>query len=79
MLANELAQDVIAHNLANVNTTGYKQDLSCFSSFQSMLLQKTSQDRGEVGTLGNGGGVCKLATDYTGARCKRRTASSTSR
>ncbi|MCW3062724.1 MAG: flagellar basal-body rod protein FlgF [Capsulimonas sp.] len=71
MLANEQAQDAIAHNLANVNTTGYKQDIPCFSAFQSMLLQKTSQDRGQVGSLGNGGSVYKLATDYTGGALQK--------
>nr|WP_301002540.1 flagellar hook-basal body protein [Capsulimonas corticalis] len=71
MIANEQAQDAIAHNLANVNTTGYKQDIPCFSSFQSLLLQNSSQGHSAVGTLGNGGGVYKLATDYsTGAMQK---------
>ena len=71
MLANELAQDAIAHNLANVNTTGYKQDIPCFSSFSSMLLQKSGQDQGSVGALGNGGGVYKLATDYSGGALQK--------
>lgn len=38
--ANVLAQEVIAHNLANVSTTGYKRRLALFQPFHALLAQE---------------------------------------
>ncbi len=36
--------DVISNNIANVNTTGYKEDISVFQEFKSLLMYKTGGD-----------------------------------
>ena len=40
MLANQLRQDVIANNLANATTAGYKGDRAVQQAFPAMLLQQ---------------------------------------
>lgn len=67
MLADETAQDAIAQNLANANTTGYKQDIPEFESFgQTLLRQVNGADPGaSVGSLGSGTTLQQLATDYS--------------
>lgn len=67
MVACMAAQDAIAQNLANANTTGYKEDVPQFESFQSMLLDRMSgaASGGGVGTLGTGVAVQGIATDFT--------------
>lgn len=45
MLQQTLKQDVIANNLANVATTGYKRRTIAFSSFASALAQESSRER----------------------------------
>jgi flagellar basal-body rod protein FlgF len=57
MIANQAAQDAIAQNLANVSTTGYKQDVPRFAAFQNMLLKSG-------GELGLGAGVDSLSTNF---------------
>lgn len=42
MLANQTKMDVIAQNLANVNTPGYKRETTISQSFQSLLLQRVN-------------------------------------
>ena len=44
MLADMERLNVIANNLANVNTTGYKQDISVYKSFPEMLLRRESDN-----------------------------------
>lgn len=46
MLAGERRQDVLANNLANVNTTGYKKDDSVMRSFPEMLLYSLNDHTG---------------------------------
>lgn len=65
MLADEAAQDVIAQNLANVNTTGYKRDVTQYESFPQVLLRNTAQGFAPpIGSLGSGVGVSGIATDF---------------
>jgi flagellar basal-body rod protein FlgF len=67
MLANQTALDAVSQNLANANTTGYKQDVPQFQSFSSTLLRRMT-DAGagpSVGSLGQGAGVQSLATDFS--------------
>jgi flagellar basal-body rod protein FlgG len=40
MLVNELKNEVVANNLANVNTTGYKKDITAFKSFSDLMLSR---------------------------------------
>jgi flagellar basal-body rod protein FlgF len=44
MLQQTFKQDVIANNLANVSTTGYKRRTIAFSSFASALAQESSRE-----------------------------------
>lgn len=67
MLANQTAQDAIAQNLANANTTGYKQDIPEFQSFgQTLLRQVNGSGAGaSLGSLGGGTTLRQLATDFS--------------
>jgi flagellar basal-body rod protein FlgG len=64
MLADQLRQDVIANNLANATTPGYKGDRAVESAFASMLLQQTTSGAA-VGPLGLGARIDDVATDQT--------------
>lgn len=44
MSAQQNRLDAIANNLANVDTTGYKRDVSVSKSFSEMLLRRTKAD-----------------------------------
>jgi flagellar basal-body rod protein FlgF len=52
MLANQTKMDVIAQNLANVNTPGYKRETTISQSFQSLLVERIN-DRPEPGQVDN--------------------------
>lgn len=56
MLAGQYAQDVIAGNLANSNTIGYKQDSASFKALQQMALSRfeSGDDGVPVGSVGLG-------------------------
>lgn len=43
MMNNQKRMDVLSNNLANVNTTGFKKDISVSVSFPEKLLAKTSR------------------------------------
>lgn len=66
MLAEEQAQQIIAQNLANASTTGYKEDVPIFSSFEENLVS-FSDDTGEntapLGELGSGTQMQGSVTD----------------
>ena len=65
MLANQAAQDTIAQNLANANTTGYKEDVPRFESFLSQSVSSLSgADRASLGTLGSGAGLKDETTNF---------------
>jgi flagellar basal-body rod protein FlgG len=53
MLADQLRQDVIANNLANATTAGYKGDQAVGEAFSSMLLGQINTGR-TIGSLGTG-------------------------
>ncbi len=52
MLANQAAQDAIAQNLANAGTTGYKEDIPRFESFQQALALRLSPGGNELRSAG---------------------------
>lgn len=65
MLANQAAQDTIAQNLANAGTTGYKEDIPRFESFQEALASRLSPgDSGAIGQLGSGAGLRDTTTNF---------------
>lgn len=74
MMLQMARQDVIANNLANVNTTGYKRSSSVQQAFPTMLLnrmgeiQEISGSRVPVrpvmiGTLGTGASLNRIISD----------------
>jgi len=65
MLASQAAQDAIAQNLANAGTTGYKEDIPRFESFQEALAMRLSPaDQASIGTLGSGVGLKDETTNF---------------
>jgi flagellar basal-body rod protein FlgF len=64
MLAEQVRQDLIAHDLANASTAGYKPDRVASKSFGDMLLSDTSSGR-TVGPLGLGTQIDRQVTDLS--------------
>jgi flagellar basal-body rod protein FlgG len=63
MLAEQVRQDLIAADLANASTPGYKPDRVASKSFGELLL--SDQSGGEpIGTLGLGTRIEKQVTDF---------------
>ncbi len=76
MVAGERRQDVLANNLANVNTAGYKKDDSIMRSFPEMLLYSMNDHTGSgpqaispaspsVGTVGTGAFLEEVLPRFT--------------
>lgn len=76
MIAQQARLDVVANNLANVDKTGFKKDLTLFKAFPDMLIRRLS-DNGlgitpsgsfdsmpYVGKLGTGVEVNEVFTDF---------------
>jgi flagellar basal-body rod protein FlgG len=64
MLSAMTRQDVIASNLANVNTVGYKVDRVANETFSDLFLS-SMKTGGNVGTLNFGTRVAGTITDYS--------------
>jgi len=64
MVAEMARQDLIANDLANSSTPGYKADRAVQGSFGNMLLQNTQTGQ-TVGPLGNGARIDRQVTDLT--------------
>lgn len=56
MVTEQLRTDVIANNLANAATTGYKHDKAVHAEFERMLIRRVydHEDGGTVGMVGDG-------------------------
>jgi flagellar basal-body rod protein FlgG len=68
MLAEENAQQIIAQNLANASTVGYKQEIPAFKTFEETLVSMVSDtglDNTAIGTLGQGATLDKTYTDLS--------------
>jgi flagellar basal-body rod protein FlgF len=75
MMAQLARQDVIANNLANVSTPGFKKDVTAVQAFPQMRIRRIGDipTRGMahppgpplVGTLGTGAAIAEIATDYS--------------
>lgn len=66
MIANQAIQDVIAENLANASTTGYKRDVAVMQSFGDVLVGSMNGAMpSSVGTLGHGVVLNRIATDFS--------------
>ncbi len=44
MIAQQARMDVVANNLANVDQTGFKKDLTLFKAFPDMLIRRINDD-----------------------------------
>ena len=64
MLTEQVRQDLIAHDLANASTAGYKPDRVSSKSFGDMLLTDT-RTGAAVGPLGLGTQISKQVTDMS--------------
>jgi flagellar basal-body rod protein FlgF len=64
MMAEQVRQDLIAHDLANASTSGYKPDRVASKSFGEMLLNDTANGT-PVGSLGLGTQIDKQVTDMS--------------
>ncbi len=65
MVAQHRSIDVIANNLANVNTTGFKRDILLFKSFPEMVLSRLNDNgvtRIPIGSYDVGPQIGKLGT-----------------
>lgn len=66
MLAEQARQDLIANDLANASTPGYKADRVSQRSFDEVLLSNT-RTGADVGPVGAGPAIARQATDLTAA------------
>src|SRR5690606_17889842 len=67
MAVEQLRMDVLADNIANVNTTGFKRAAATSVEFDRMLLYRmgdpTDPEPQQVGILGNGSRVDQVVVD----------------
>jgi flagellar basal-body rod protein FlgF len=64
MIAEQVRQDLIANDLANATTPGYKSDRATQRAFEEVLLQNT-RSGAVVGPLGQGVAIDRQATDWS--------------
>ena len=69
MVSEMARQDVIANDLANASTAGYKSDRVVQSSFGDLLLRNTQTGQ-TIGPLGEGSRIDRQVTDLTAAPIK---------
>lgn len=64
MVAESLRTDAIANNMANVDTTGYKRDITVTKDFGSMLIKQVGDgsNQSDIGSMGYGSVVDQIAT-----------------
>ena len=83
MIAQEARLDAVANNLANVDKTGYKKDLTLFKAFPDMLIRRTNEsglgitpagsydNMPFVGKLGTGVEVNEVFTEHSQGALQR--------
>jgi len=83
MIAQEARLDTVANNLANVDKTGYKKDMTLFKSFPDMLIRRINESglgitpAGSydampfVGKLGTGVEVNEVFTEHSQGAMQR--------
>ncbi len=77
MMVQMARQDVLANNLANVNTSGFKKDTVVSEDFPSLLIKRMGETKRrsdsvpqsvrprEIGRLGTGTAISQIATDHS--------------
>jgi flagellar basal-body rod protein FlgG len=71
MLVQETAQAVIANNLANANTPGYKADVATFQSFRLGALSRGGPGPSASGDLGGGASLHAIGPDLSPGAMRR--------
>ena len=83
MIAQQARLDVVANNLANVDKTGFKKDLTLFKAFPDMLIRRINEsglgitpagsydNMPFVGKLGTGVEVNEVYTEFTQGSLQR--------
>lgn len=69
MVSEMARQDLIANDLANASTAGYKADRAVQGSFGDLLLRNTQTGQ-TIGALGEGARIERQVTDLTAAPLK---------
>jgi flagellar basal-body rod protein FlgF len=70
MVSEMARQDLIANDLANASTAGYKSDRAVQSSFGDLLLRNTQTGQ-TIGPLGEGSRIERQVTDLSAAPLKQ--------
>lgn len=77
MMAQQYRMDVVANNLANVDTEGFKREIACLKAFPEMRLARTDDDgvvlcplgstdmRPYIGKLGTGVETNEVYTEFS--------------
>ena len=65
MVFEQQTVDIIANNLANLNTTGYKRKEPVAASFKDVLVELMDQTPGTGDTIGTGVHIGQIAQDPT--------------
>lgn len=73
MVAESLRNDVIANNVANINTAGYKRDVAVSRDFASVLIERINDGSPTpvIGTVGSGAQIDEVATIHTGGMMRQ--------
>ena len=66
MLAEMARQDLLANDLANTSTAGYKADRAAQRSFSEVMLTNTKTGQ-QIGALGSGSAIVRQVTNLQGA------------
>lgn len=65
MIAFQRENDVLANNLANVSTIGYKGQQVVYQSFPEILMSRLDESgKTQIGTKGNGARIAGTATNF---------------
>ncbi|WP_018248186.1 flagellar hook-basal body protein [Orenia marismortui] len=65
-----LKNNTISNNLANINTTGYKKQLTIEKSFANKLLNKINHNVKTIGKIGSGVGIDRMSNDFSAGAFK---------
>lgn len=67
MVSETIRTNVISNNMANVNTTGFKQSRTINSEFEQYMLRRINdgQQRPEIGELGSGTYIDEIYVDHS--------------
>ena len=65
MVADEGWQQILANDLAQINTPGYKSETPVIGSFETLLVSRTGADSGAVGSQSGGAAIVATTTDWS--------------